>query len=299
MLVTGANGQVGWELIRSLTPLGDVIGLDRQGCDLSKPESLRDIVRSIAPDIVVNAAAYTAVDRAETEEDLAMIVNGTAVGVLAEESSRLAALFIHYSTDYVFDGTKPSAYLEDDPPCPINAYGRTKLAGERAVRDVGAAYIVLRTSWVYARRGRNFLRTVLRLAREQDRLRIVADQIGAPTWARSIAQATTEIVRQAAPQRAEKSLVSGLFHLTATGSTSWCGFAEAILEEAGRRGLLPDRRLPPIDAISTEDYPQPAARPKNSRLGGNGLQRRFAIELPQWRHELSLCLDDMRECSSH
>jgi len=190
LLVTGANGQVGWELSRNLKPLGDVVALDRRQCDLSQPELLPTVIRSIKPDVIVNAAAYTTVDKAEQEERLATTVNGTAVGVLADESRKAGILLVHYSTDYVFDGDKPSPYTEQDEPHPINAYGRSKLAGETAMRQAGGAYTVLRTSWVYAGRGRNFVRTILRLAGERDELRIVDDQIGTPTWARSIADAT-------------------------------------------------------------------------------------------------------------
>jgi dTDP-4-dehydrorhamnose reductase len=296
LLVTGANGQVGWELGRSLAALGNVAALDRRQCDLSRPERLAGLIRGLKPDIIVNAAAYTAVDDAEREEALATTVNGTAVGVMAEESRRAGALLVHYSTDYVFDGRKDAPYAEDDPPHPLNAYGRSKLAGEIAVRDAAAAHLVLRTSWVYGPRGRNFLRTILRLARERDELRIVADQTGAPTSAAQIAQATAAIVATAVRERADGRFAPGLFHLTASGATSWHGFAAAILEGTTHEPMPAAGRVPRLLPIASEDYPLPAARPKNSRLAGDRLRRRFGIALPGWREGLSACLEEMRTC---
>jgi dTDP-4-dehydrorhamnose reductase len=293
LMVTGANGQVGSELRRSLAALGSVTALDRSQCDLSEPSLLPDIVRGLKPDVIVNAAAYTAVDDAEREEALATTVNGAAAGVLAQEAARAGALLVHYSTDYVFDGRKDGPYTEDDPPCPVNAYGRSKLAGEDAIRQAGGAWLVLRTSWVYGVRGRNFLRTMLALMRDRDELRIVSDQIGAPTWATEIAQATAAVIESAAHERAEGRFSSGLFHLTASGETSWHGFAAAILNGATRHALLtrPGPRLVPI---TTEEYPRPAARPKNSRLAGERLRLRFGVRLPAWEEALSLCLEEMR-----
>jgi len=289
LLVTGAAGQVGWELGRSLAPLGEVIALSREQCDLSKPQNLPGIVASAKPDVVINAAAYTAVDRAEQEEALATQINGEAVGVLAEATRGLGALFLHYSTDYVFDGTKGSPYTEDDHPHPINAYGRSKLAGERAVAQCGGRYLILRTSWVYAARGRNFLRTVLRLAGERDELRMVDDQVGAPTWARDIADATAAIIGRV--RDADDAFAPGIFNLTASGATSWCGFARAILDEAEKRpGLL--RQRPRLQPIASADYPVPAARPMNSRLSGTQLRESFGIALPDWRQSLSQCMLD-------
>jgi dTDP-4-dehydrorhamnose reductase len=297
LLVTGANGQVGFELRTSLAPLGEVIALDRTQCDLSRPERLPDIVRNIRPDVIVNAAAYTAVDDAEREETLATTVNGAAPGVLAREAARAGALLIHYSTDYVFDGSKATPYTEDDPPRPLNAYGRSKLAGETAVRQAGSqtggSWLILRTSWVYSVRGRNFLRTMLRLIRERDELRIVADQVGAPTWAAEIAQATAAVIEAAAHERAERRFESALLHLTASGATNWHGFAGAILAGATRAGLL-NGRSPRLLPILSTDYPSPAARPQNSRLSCNRLNARFGIVLPRWDEALLLCLDDMK-----
>jgi dTDP-4-dehydrorhamnose reductase len=296
LMVTGANGQVGWELGRSLAALGEVVALDRRQCDLSRPEELPKLISALKPDVIVNAAAYTAVDEAEREEILATIVNGTAVGVIAQEAHRTGALFVHYSTDYVFDGLKDSPYTEEDLPRPLNAYGRSKLKGEIAVQQAGGSYLILRTSWVYGARGRNFLRTMLRLLREREELRIVADQIGGPTSAAQIARATAVAIEAAIRERTDGRFASGLFHLTASGVTSWHGFAAAILAGATDRGLLPATRAPRLVPIASEDYPLPAARPKNSRLAGVRLQRRFGIALPCWKEGLSLCLEEISAC---
>jgi dTDP-4-dehydrorhamnose reductase len=291
LLVTGANGQIGWELRRSLTAIGDVLAIDREACDLSRLRDLPGIVRTAKPDVIVNAAAYTAVDRAEDEEELATLVNGTAVGVIAEEARRLGALLVHYSTDYVFDGAKDSPYAEDDPTNPINAYGRSKLAGERAINQSGSDYLILRTCWVFAARGHNFLRTILRLAQERDKLSIVADQIGAPTWARHIAEATADIVQGARRERPKAAFRSEILHMSAGGATSWCGFADAILEQAMEHGLLQNR--PKIHPIATSQYPLPAARPKNSRLGCERLRKRFGLALAEWQQGLALSMQDV------
>jgi len=290
--VTGSNGQVGWELRRSLGPLGDVIALDRKGCDLSRPNDLPGLIGQVQPDIIINAAAYTTVDQAEEEEELATLVNGVAVGVLAAESRKRGALLVHYSTDYVFDGTKVSPYREDDPPNPINAYGRSKLAGERAVSQFAGDYLILRTSWVYAARGHNFLRTILRLAQERDELSIVADQIGAPTWARDIADATARIIQRACVERDQSKFASGVFNVIATGSTSWYGFAEAILDLAVAAKQDGIRNRPKLRPITSSEYPLPAARPKNSRLAGDRLRERFEITLPEWQQALARCMQD-------
>jgi dTDP-4-dehydrorhamnose reductase len=296
LMVTGANGQVGWELGRSLAALGDVVALDRRQCDLSRPDQLPELISAVKPDVIVNAAAYTAVDEAEREENLATIVNGTAVGVMAQEARRTGALLVHYSTDYVFDGLKDSPYAEEDPPHPLNAYGRSKLKGEIAVQQAGGSYLILRTSWVYGARGRNFLRTMLRLLREREELRIVADQIGGPTSAAQIARATAVAIEAAIGERADGQFASGLFNLTASGATSWYGFAAAILEGATDRGLLASSPAPRLVPIASEDYPLPAARPKNSRLAGVRLKCRFGIALPCWKEGLSLCLEEIRTC---
>lgn len=288
ILLTGASGQVGWELQRSLAPLGEVIGLDRSRFDLSRPDALRETVRTIAPDAIVNAAAYTAVDRAESEPDLARAINAIAPGVLAEEAQRLDAVLVHYSTDYVFDGTKSVPYVEADPTNPLSVYGRTKLEGERAIGASGCRHLTLRTSWVYGARGNNFLLTMLRLARERRSLRIVDDQIGAPTWCREIAQATATLL--ARPELAARG-AEGLYHLTASGATSWYGFARAIFEssEMARLGVAP----PEVAAIPTSAYPTPARRPANSRLDCGRVERRAGVRLAPWGAALRSALAEV------
>jgi dTDP-4-dehydrorhamnose reductase len=293
LLVTGVSGQVGWELARSLAPLGDVVAVDRHQFDLSRPESLTRLVREINPTVIVNAAAYTAVDKAEDEERLATTVNGTAVAVLAEEARAGGAILIHYSTDYVFDGRQERPYLEDDQTNPISAYGRSKLAGETAIRQTGGAYLIFRTSWVYAARGHNFVRTMLRLAAEKDEVRVVVDQIGAPNWARHIADTTTQIVSQVVSERAAGSFVSGLFHLTASGSTSWYNFAKVIFEQARTEGLLRVGSLPRLHPIPAKDFPTRAARPANSRLNAERLTERFGLQPTDWEQGLMLCLQEI------
>lgn len=280
ILLTGINGQVGWELQRTLCTLGEVVGLDRQGLDLSDPDAIRAVVRDVRPELIVNSAAYTAVDKAESEADLAMAINGTAPGILAEEAKRLGAAVVHYSTDYVFDGAKDSPYLEDDAPCPINVYGKTKLAGEEAVRAAGAPYLILRTSWVYGARGKNFLLTVRRLAAERDELKIVGDQIGAPTWSRMIAEASAQILVQCRSGVGDRA---GAYHLTAAGETSWYGFTRAILD------LAPHGPQPRVVPIATPEYPLPAPRPLYSRLSNEKLARTFGVALPPWETGLALC----------
>jgi dTDP-4-dehydrorhamnose reductase len=287
ILLTGANGQVGWELQRSLAPLGEVVALDRDELDLANNDALRQRVRDLAPQAIVNAAAYTAVDRAESEPDLARAINAIAPGVLAEEAKRLDAVLVHYSTDYVFDGTKAGAYVENDPTNPLSVYGRTKLEGEQAIGATGCRHLTLRTSWVYAARGHNFALTMLRLARERRGLRIVDDQIGAPTWCREIAKATAALLSAgfAAPG------ADGLYHLTASGATSWFGFAQAIFEspEMVRLGIVP----PALEAIPASAYPTPARRPANSRLDCSRLERQAGIRLGPWDAALARCLAEL------
>jgi dTDP-4-dehydrorhamnose reductase len=291
LLVTGANGQVGWELSRSLAPLGDVVALRREDCDLSQPAQLLDVIRNLKPNVIVNAAAYTSVDKAEEEEELAMTVNGLAAGVIAEEARHAGALLVHYSTDYVFDGCKDGAYTEDDAPHPINAYGRSKLAGDLAIHEVSGDHIILRTCWVFGARGHNFLRTILRLAGEREELQIVADQIGAPTWARNIADVTAMMIMTIWHERLDGRFASGLFNLSSSGATSWYGFAEAILDHATLRSV---QRRPVLRTISSSERASPATRPKNSRLAGDRVSQRFGIMLPDWKLALSLCLADMK-----
>jgi len=293
ILLTGRNGQVGWELERTLTPLGEVIATDRSTLDLADPDAIRRVVREVKPEIIVNAAAYTAVDKAESEPELAMRINGLAPGVLAEEARRIEALLIHYSTDHVFDGAKDEPYTEDDPPNPLNAYGRSKLAGDRAVAAIGGAWLVFRTTWVYAERGNNFVRTILRLAKERENLRIVGDQFGSPTWARLIAEATAHVIRQAESERSAGTFTSGLYNLAASGWTSWHGFATAIIRHASNYARCAPINVRTIEQISTEAYPLPAARPKNSRLATERFVYRFDIKMPDWQSSLALCLEDL------
>jgi dTDP-4-dehydrorhamnose reductase len=301
ILVTGATGQVGWQLQRTLLPLGDVIARTRSELDLGDPDATAKFVRELAPDIVVNAAAYTKVDKAESEPDVAQTINATTPGRIAEELKPTGGLLIHYSTDYVFDGTKLGPYEENDPTGPLNAYGRTKLAGELAIAASGCAHVILRTSWVYDTRGSNFLRTVLRLARERKELRMVADQHGAPTWARAIAEATAQIVSRCVGEREESKWgCTGTFHLTAGGRTTWAGFAQQILEEyaalaewpadTGEFGspLVAERVVP----ITSDQFKTPAQRPQNSVLSNDKLQATFGLQLPDWRILLRLALQD-------
>lgn len=294
ILLTGKNGQVGWELQRTLASLGNVIAVGHREMDLADPDSIRKIIREVRPGLIVNAAAYTAVDKAESEPDLAMAVNGVAPGVMAEEAKRLNAAVIHYSTDYVFDGAKEHFYVEDDAPNPLNVYGRTKLAGEQAIQAAGVPHLILRTSWVYGARGRNFLLTILRLAREKIELKIVVDQVGAPTWARLLAEVTSQmVVQHASPlcrQAVPISDVSGIYHAVPAGSTSWHGFAAKILENAsGHTGQKPPKLVP----IPTSDYPLPAVRPRNSCLSNEKLVRTFGLTIASWEDFLAMCLQEM------
>ncbi len=290
ILVLGRNGQVGFELQRTLAPLGKVVALDSWQLDLNKSDVIRRVVGEAAPAIIVNAAAYTAVDKAESEPDIAMRVNGEAPGVLAEEAKKLGALLVHYSTDYVFDGGKSGAYVETDDATPTSTYGRSKLAGEQAIQAVGGQYLIFRTSWIYGVRGHNFLLTMLRLARERDRLQVVADQFGAPTWSRMIAETTALALASRQDQ-------AGIYHLTSQGHTSWHGFAQAILagyhERYAHRGW-PQLKVQAhqVEAITTAQYPTPAQRPANSMLGNMKLLQDFGLALPDWQQALALALDE-------
>ena len=281
ILLTGKGGQVGWELAHALAPLGEVIAIDREDLDLAVPDRIASVVRSVRPEVLINAAAYTAVDRAESEPEAAHALNAAAVAVLAEEAKRARALFVHYSTDYVFDGTKEAPYIEEDLPNPLNAYGRSKLAGERAIHDIGGAHLILRTSWVYSARGTNFLLTIRRLLREKKELRIVSDQVGAPTCARALADATAELLRRHGA--AALGDASGIYHATTSGSISWHGFATEIARL--ERPESPARIVP----IASSEYPTPARRPGNSRLSNKKLLRRFGIALPPWKACLEAC----------
>lgn len=288
ILLTGSNGQVGLALRNRLAPLGEVLALDRGGLDLVDADSIRKTVRECRPTLIVNAAAYTAVDRAESEPELAMSVNGIAPGVLAEEAERLKAALVHYSTDYVFDGSKPAAYVETDTPNPLNVYGRSKLAGEQAIQAACKSHYILRTSWVYSADGANFLNTILRLAGERPELRIVNDQTGAPTWATAIAEMTVQLLAAALERPADPRY--GLYHLTAAGAVTWFGFAEAILLAAKK--AHPESALPRLSPITTAEYPLPARRPANSRLDNTQLIKTFGIQPATWQSMLERCLQE-------
>lgn len=291
LLVVGARGQVGHELVRELAVLGRVVAYTRADCDLDDPDGAAAAVRAAAPAIVVNAAAYTAVDRAEQDAAACERANAAAPGRMAAAAAAVGAPFVHYSTDYVFDGSKDGAYVEDDVPNPMGVYGRTKLDGERQVVAANPAAVVFRTSWVYGARGQNFARTMLRLARERDELRVVADQIGAPTWARSIAAATAQVVgaalRATEGAGAWLGARAGVYHLTASGATSWHGFAEAVLAADPARAEHRAQRVVPI---ATADFPTPARRPANSRLDCTRAVERLGVRIPDWREQVALAL---------
>lgn len=283
ILVTGKNGQVGWELQRTLAPLGQLIAIDQEILDLANPDAIIAMVRDLKPDIIVNPAAYTAVDKAESERTLAMKINADAPRIFAEEAKRLGATFVHYSTDYVFDGTK-TPYHEEDKTGPLNVYGESKLAGEKAVQAVGGQFLILRTSWVYGARGKNFLLTMLKLAAERHELKIVNDQIGAPTWSRLLAQATAHLLArcQQGPY--------GLYHVTNGGATSWQGFAEKIFELASQQ---PPFRRPNVIGIPTKEYPTPAKRPAYSILSNAKVADHFGLMMPAWDEALARCMQEL------
>lgn len=282
ILLTGKQGQVGFELERALAPLGEVYAVDYAECDLADPSAVRALVRSCKPDLIVNPAAYTAVDKAESEPERAHAINAVAPGVLGEEAAKRGAWVVHYSTDYVFDGSKPGAYTETDLANPQSVYGRTKREGEIALQQSGAQYLILRTSWVVGVYGGNFARTILRLARERDGLNVVADQYGAPTSAALLADVTAQLVRQAQREGTE-TFPFGLYHLVAGGETTWCDYARLVVSEALAAGkpfkLSPDAIRP----VSSSEYPTPAKRPANSRLDTSKLRGTFGLELPDWQ----------------
>jgi dTDP-4-dehydrorhamnose reductase len=280
ILLLGKNGQVGWELQRSLTPLGELVSLDRHSTDycgnLADRDGLRHTLQTLKPDVIVNAAAYTAVDKAETDRDTAMLINGFAPQVMAQEAQRSGALLVHYSTDYVFNGRGVEPWAESAVASPVNYYGQTKLAGEQAILASGCQHLILRTSWVYGARGSNFARTMLRLAAERDTLNVIADQHGAPTSAELLADVTAHAITATLRQPA----LSGLYHLVPSGETSWHAYAQFVLDFARAQGK--PLKAATVTPIPTSAYPTPAARPLNSRLSNQKLQQAFGLHLPQW-----------------
>jgi len=284
ILLTGRTGQLGWHLARLLPRIAETLATERASLDLGQPDALRAAIRAARPDVIVNAAAYTAVDRAESEADLAHAINATAPGIMAEEAERLGALLVHYSSDYVFDGTSQKPYVESDAPNPINAYGRSKLAGEAAIAAAGGAHLILRTSWLYDMRGSNFVLTMLRLAEEREELRVVDDQVGCPTWARAAAEATLELLNHL--PRAKKA--TGVYHLSARGSVNRYEFTRCLLAlTSTRRAHVTQPRLLPI---KTADFPSPAGRPRNCILDSTRMKETFGVALPDWEAQLRLCL---------
>lgn len=288
ILLTGKDGQVGWELQRTLSPLGKVWSFDRVSLNLQDSEALSKVIRDIKPDLIVNAAAYTAVDKAEEDQHAAYNVNGVAPGIMAEEAKRCGALLVHYSTDYVFDGQSKKPYLENDAVAPLNMYGKTKLQGEQAIQAVSGKHLILRTSWVYGMRGKNFLLTMLRLGQEKDLLKIVSDQIGAPTWSRLIASATAQMAFRSLSLPNDE--LWGIYHLTSGGQTSWFGFAEEIFKiYDGKKNVKPK-----LQAIATSEYLLPAIRPQYSVLSNDKLWGNFQLRIPEWNEALHLCMDNLR-----
>lgn len=300
LLLLGRNGQVGWELQRALAPLGEVIALGRESendlqGDLSQPTVLTQTIRKVAPDVIVNAAAYTAVDQAESEPELARTINAEAPGVLAREARELGAWLVHYSTDYVFDGSGERAWREEDATGPLNVYGRTKLEGEKAIRSSGCAHLIFRTSWVFAARGKNFIRTMLRLAAERDALQVIDDQVGAPTGAELIADVTASAlpVATAHPERA------GLYHLAAAGETTWHGYARWVIDQARATGWPVRVADEAIARVPTEAFPVQATRPRNSRLDCSRLEEAFGLRLPDWEQGVHHALTEILACEGN
>lgn len=300
IVIVGRNGQLAWEANQRFQGLGRIICVGRPEIDLLDINGLREEIRRIRPSIIVNAAAYTAVDQAQSEPEVATKINSEAPAAMAEEAKRLDALFITYSTDYVFDGKSGTPYRESDPTAPLNVYGASKLSGEQAVEAVGGNYLIFRTSWVYGARGKNFLKTILKLVAERPELKIVNDQMGAPTWSRDLADATRKIIEQLAA-RAESENISisetlgdrrGIYHMTSAGSVSWYGFAAAIVEEIEKRGLSKST-LAKLVPIPSSEYPTPAARPHNSRLCNEKLKNAFGVMLPAWRESLASVMNEL------
>ena len=288
ILLTGKTGQIGEELNNIVGDLGNLITVDKEQLDLSKPNSIEPVILDIKPDIIINPAAYTAVDKAEEEPDLAMTVNAIAPGLLAKAARKVGAGLIHYSTDYVFDGYSEIPYKEEDPPNPLNVYGKTKLAGEKALAEAGIPFLIIRTGWVYSLHGKNFLRTIKKLAEEKDIIQVIDDQIGAPTWARSVALKTHQILKQCLNKKwleTKDPSLSGIFHLTCQGKTSWHGFARKVLNISNASQNIK------LISIPTSDYPAPATRPSNSLLNNEKIQKVFGLDMPHWEDALKYCMD--------
>lgn len=292
ILVTGKNGQLGWELRRALAPLAPITAVDLDEMPLQDTDAIRRVIRKVRPALVVNAAAYTAVDAAEEDQEAAMAVNGVAPAVIADEMKKLGGAVVHYSTDYVFDGTRKSPYREEDKPAPLGVYGETKLAGEAAIRGVGAPHLILRSSWLYGARGGNFLRSILARAARGERLRVVNDQHGAPTWSRMLAEATALLLAQTGAVARPDALedFGGTYHVAAGGATTWHGFAAAALALAP---AAVRERCPGVDPIATGQYPAKALRPANSRLDCTRLREEFGIALPDWRESLERVMEEI------
>ena len=290
ILLLGKDGQVGWELQRALAPLGLLTALNRRECDLAEAAQVQAVLEQYEPEVIVNAAAYTAVDQAESDQALAHRINVDAVAELARYAREMGSLLVHYSTDYVFDGTKPEAYVEDDITNPLSVYGQTKLDGENRIRDALCRHLIFRTSWVYAARGGNFARTMLRLASERTALSVIDDQIGAPTSAELIADVTAHALRDVLSGRAP----GGTYHLAAAGETSWYGYAKFVIDRARVQGQTLALAVDGLKPIPASDYPLPAKRPQNSRLNTHLLERSFALKLPQWEDGVARVLDEWR-----
>jgi len=301
ILVTGASGQMGEALVRTLRPLGEVVAPGRAELELTNGDSIRRAIRETQPRWVVNAAAFTAVDKAESEPELAFAINATALEIVAEEAKVIGAAVVHYSTDYVFDGEKQTPYLETDAMGSLNVYGQSKLKGEQALGESGVAHLIFRTSWVYGATGKNFVRSILRMAREREQLRIVADQYGAPTWSEELARLTAHAMERVEGKAAESKkglheamlLVGGIYHATGAGETTWHGFAAAAIEELRR--LQPNAKLATVEAITTAEYPTPAKRPMSSRLDCAKLERVFGWKMPEWRESLKRVVAELAQ----
>lgn len=288
ILLTGSQGQVGSEFRLAAAHLGEIVPVTRSECDLTVEESVRNMLRRVKPDVIVNTAAYTAVDLAESNRDACFAVNATAPGIMAQEAASSGALLIHYSSDYVFNGEKHDAYVEEDETAPLGVYGESKVAGEAAILASATNAIILRTSWVYSTHGKNFLLTMLRLAAERPELKVVADQFGGPTSAKSIARATARLIQQQGGSGGAQA-AAGIFHMTAGGEASWCDFARAIVDRAGL-----GHKAPKVTPITTESYPTPAKRPRNSVLSNEKFAKTFGFRLPPWQEQLDEVMADLR-----